>query len=66
MLRQLAVFAGGWTLAGAVRTRGVADEYDMLDLLTRLVDKSLSGRSRADGSRATAMLETVVSTRKSS
>ena len=43
LLRRLSVFAGGWTLAG---TEGIcADEdteaWEVLDLLTSLVDKSL-------------------------
>ncbi len=42
LLRSLSVFAGGWTLeaAAAVWEEG-ADEFEVLDLLTRLVDKSL-------------------------
>ena len=42
LLRRLAVFAGGWTLdqAVAVCTPG-GDEFELLDRLTRLVDKSL-------------------------
>ena len=43
LLRRLAVFAGGWTLeaAEAVGAEGDVDEVDVLDLLTRLVEKSL-------------------------
>jgi len=43
LLRRLAVFAGGWTLeaAEAVGTGGTLEEADVLDLLARLVDKSL-------------------------
>src|SRR5262249_13953346 len=42
LMRRLAVFAGGWTLerAAAVVTDG-ADEFEVLDLLTRLVERSL-------------------------
>ncbi len=43
LLRRLAVFAGGWTLeaAEAVCGGGGIDPTEVLDLLTRLVDKSL-------------------------
>ncbi len=43
LLRRLAVFAGGWTLeaAEAVCGEGGIDPTEVLDLLTRLVDKSL-------------------------
>ena len=43
LLRRLAVFAGGWTLpaAEAVGAGGDVDTSNVLDLLTRLVEKSL-------------------------
>jgi predicted ATPase/class 3 adenylate cyclase len=43
VLRRLAVFAGGWTLAAAeaVAAAGDVSESDVLDLLTRLVEQSL-------------------------
>ena len=43
VLRRLAVFAGGWTLEAseAVCAGDGIDAQDMLDVLTRLVDKSL-------------------------
>jgi predicted ATPase/class 3 adenylate cyclase len=43
LLRRLSVFAGGWTLdaAEAVCPGEGIDRYDVLDLLTGLVDKSL-------------------------
>lgn len=60
MLRQLAVFAGGWTLAAAARIADIADEYEVLQLLTRLHDKSLVQVDRDDAGRPRyRMLETV-------
>ncbi len=43
LFRLLAVFVGGWTLDAATAVAGGAgaDEFEVLDLLTRLVDKSL-------------------------
>lgn len=43
LLRRLSVFAGGWTIeaADAVGAGGEIDTGDVLDLLMRLVDKSL-------------------------
>jgi non-specific serine/threonine protein kinase len=42
LFRLLSVFAGGWTLESAARVSGDgADELEVLDLLSRLVDKSL-------------------------
>ena len=61
LMRALAVFAGGWTLEGATRICGVSDdEFEVLDLLTRLVDKSLVvvEHARGDESRY-RFLETV-------
>jgi len=46
LLRRLAVFAGGWTLEAA---EAVGGDCDVLDLLTRLVDKSLVVADRAPG-----------------
>jgi predicted ATPase/DNA-binding winged helix-turn-helix (wHTH) protein len=64
LLRLLSVFAGGWTLAAAVRVIGdpvdEVDEYRVLDLLTGLVDRSLvTIEPIADGTTRYAMLETV-------
>ena len=43
VLRRLSVFAGGWTLeaAEAVCPAGDVEAYEILDLLSQLVDKSL-------------------------
>jgi non-specific serine/threonine protein kinase len=43
LMRRLAIFAGGWTLeaAEAVGAAGPITRRDVLDLLTRLVEKSL-------------------------
>jgi len=41
LFRMLSVFAGGWTLDLATSLKGVADEFEVLDLLSHLVDKSL-------------------------
>jgi non-specific serine/threonine protein kinase len=61
LLRALSVFAGGWTLesATAIAGHGV-DEFAILDLLTRLIDKSLVLVDQTGGSEARyGMLETV-------
>ncbi len=61
LFRDLAVFAGGWTLPDAVAVAGEdADEFEVLDRLTRLADKSLVNVDREAGGEARyAMLETV-------
>jgi predicted ATPase/DNA-binding SARP family transcriptional activator/DNA-binding CsgD family transcriptional regulator len=44
LLRRLSVFAGGWTLEAAEEAAGTAEdvgEEDVLELLSKLVDKSL-------------------------
>jgi len=55
------VFVGGWTLEGAARIAGEpADEYAVLDLLARLVDRSLVTTHRVHGGTTRySMLETV-------
>jgi non-specific serine/threonine protein kinase len=61
LLRQLSVFAGGWTLPSVKPVvAGEADEFEVIDLLTRLVDKSLVyvDRDRATEARY-GMLESV-------
>ena len=61
LLLRLSVFAGGWTLDGAVGVAGEAvDEYTVLSLLERLVDLSLVSTQRAQGGATRyTMLETV-------
>ena len=61
LLRRLSVFAGGWTLeaAEAVCTGDGVDEYDVLELLTRLVDKSLVLPEEHDGEARYRLPETV-------
>jgi non-specific serine/threonine protein kinase len=61
LFRTLAVFAGGWTLDAATYIRGPgADEYETLDLLSRLLDKSLVQTARGeDGGSRFRFLETV-------
>ena len=59
LFRHLAVFAGGWTLeaAEAVGANGDLQEHDLLDFLSRLVEKSLVALD-ADGGRY-RLLDTV-------
>jgi predicted ATPase len=61
MLRQMAVFAGGWSLQAAAEVAQTADEYEALTLLTALHDKSLLvvDHGLADGRPRYRMLETV-------
>ena len=61
LLRALSVFAGGWTLESATAVAGPdADEFDVLDTLTRLIDKSLVLVDQAGENAARyGMLETV-------
>ena len=56
LLRQLAVFAGGWTV-GAAESVCQCDGEDVVDLLGRLVDKSMVAMS--DGVGRYSQLETV-------
>lgn len=62
LFRQLSVFAGGWTL-GAAEAVGAVDgvaREDVLDLLSRLVDKSLVvAEMRREGSPRYRFLEPV-------
>jgi predicted ATPase/DNA-binding NarL/FixJ family response regulator len=59
LLERLAVFAGGWTLDAAESICGFGDVAapDVVDLLSRLVDKSLV--IAEDGARHYRLLETV-------
>ena len=41
LLRTVSVFAGGWTLEAVTACGEDWDEFQVLDLLTRLVEKSL-------------------------
>jgi len=61
LLRGFAAFAGGWTLEGATAVAGdSSDEYEVLDQLTRLVDKSVVVVERdGSGEPRYRMLETV-------
>ncbi|MEO8751196.1 MAG: winged helix-turn-helix domain-containing protein [Casimicrobiaceae bacterium] len=60
LLRMLSVFAGGWTLEAAVALAGASDEYEILETLTALHDKSLLLVERTMGGPPRyRMLETV-------
>jgi predicted ATPase/DNA-binding winged helix-turn-helix (wHTH) protein len=61
LLRRLSVFSGGWTLeAAAAVAESNDDEIDVVDRLSRLVDKSLVTVERQHaGSTRYGMLETV-------
>ena len=50
LLQRLSIFAGGWTLEGAesVCADDVVEEWEVLDLLTGLVDKSLVAYEEED------------------
>lgn len=61
LLSRLSVFSGGWTLEAAVNVcagNGIASS-DILELLTRLVDKSLAVADTRDGHARYRLLETV-------
>lgn len=61
LLRRLSVFAGGWTLeaAGAVCAGEGLDEKAVLDLLGRLIDKSLAMMDDEGGDVRYRLLETI-------
>lgn len=61
VFRRLAVFVGGWTLEAAESVcagEGV-EEYEVLDLLTQLVNKSLVIAEEVDGAARYRRLETI-------
>lgn len=58
LFRRLGVFVGGWTLEAAEQVCGDAEEFDTLDLLTRLVEKSLVGMDASTGQARYRLLET--------
>jgi non-specific serine/threonine protein kinase len=59
-LRELSVFAGGASLEGAMHIAGTSrDEFQTLDLLTQLVDRSLVVVERPEGSARYRLPETV-------
>ncbi|HET7218812.1 MAG TPA: protein kinase [Vicinamibacterales bacterium] len=60
LFRWLAVFAGGWSFETLARMSGDSDEFETLDRLSRLVDKSLVLVDRPQGHEPRyALLETV-------
>ena len=61
LFRHLAVFAGGWTLEGAeaVCADGPADRPAVLQLLTRLVDRSMVQVKQGGGQTRYRLLETL-------
>jgi len=61
LFRRLAVFVGGWTLeaAEAVCAGDGVEPYEILDLLTQLVDKSLVIPEERDGEVRYHRLETI-------
>ena len=62
LLRRLSVFAGGWTIEAAedVTADDASERDDVLESLSRLVDKSLANvENEGDGGRRYHFLETV-------
>jgi predicted ATPase/DNA-binding CsgD family transcriptional regulator len=59
LFRCLAVFRGGFPLSAARAVYGSSDDYLVIDLLSRLVDKSLVLLEPAGGETRYRMLETV-------
>ena len=61
LLRRLSVFAGGWTLSAAevVCAGAPVEDFEVLDLLTALVDKSLVVAEPAGDGTRYRLLETI-------
>jgi predicted ATPase/DNA-binding CsgD family transcriptional regulator len=61
VFRKLAVFSGGWSLEAAEAICAVEgiEIYEVLDLLSRLVDKSLVIKEEQSGAARFRMLETI-------
>lgn len=61
LLRRLSIFAAGWTLEAAetVCALGNVERYEVLDLLTQLIDKSLVVALTQNGETRYRLLETV-------
>lgn len=56
LFRQLAVFAGGWTLEAL---EAIGGDHNTLELLARLVDKSLVAADTQEGAARYHLLETI-------
>lgn len=61
LLSRVAVFSGGWTLEAAeqICSGGEVEDWEILDLLTQLVEKSLVISEEEDGESRGRLLETV-------
>lgn len=59
LLRALSVFAGGWTLVLAATVVSGLDEFEILELHSQLVDKSIVVVSDHQGASRYSLLETV-------
>jgi predicted ATPase/class 3 adenylate cyclase len=63
LLQRVSVFAGGWTLESAEQVCSSSgdgiEDWEVLDLLTGLADKSLVGFEQRDGKTRYGLLETV-------
>lgn len=61
LFARLSVFSGGWTLeaAEAICSGEELDEYEVLDLMTNLVDKSLINTKETPAGKRFYMLETI-------